>query len=686
MPKREEAYAFRKDYCRPHKRIHGAKQRIPNADELVLTDGLTISVGTLGQVAKLAAKDFAAYLKTAFGLNAKVVDGKADITACVDPDALNECKGYMGRKTCVVAQGITIAAFDERGVAQAFYALEDRMNLRRAPFLTHGTTEQMAAFSPRMIHSGVGLDYYPDEYLSTCAHYGYDAILAFVENGTKGAHGVEYDFRDLCRRAAKYGIDVYAYSYLTNYVHPDEEGAWEQYDAVFGQVFRDVPEFKGIVFVGESANFPSRDPRVIASEDLSTTSNGLPTGKPNPGWFPCCDYPDWLRLSRDVIRAVKPDADIIFWTYNFANASVEERVAFVEAMPTDVSLQVNFNIPHTFQFDNAPSKIRDYTVSRTKPSIPFLAEAEVAKRRGIRLYSMVNTAGRTWDFGVVSYEPFPWQWNDLHQEILKAREKYGLCGLMESHHFGFTPSFISRQAKQAYTVGGMRFADYLDAWADRLAGADKEKLLSAMKLVDESIHYYTPSNENQYGPYRIGPAFPFNVLGNTHRPDPPGVHFGYEICFVQNYHDDGSQAAPYSLRRPDEIARSKKARSLIQDGLRIMKTISVKGEELKKLMNMLEYMCCTHRTAINFKELTILREKMQLESNPDRLYRLTVQVENLLKRERKNAEAAIPMVERDSALGFEPSMDYIGGADAIRWKLQHLDVMLEKSLPVLRRR
>jgi len=686
MPRIEQNYDFRKEYGQPHKRIPGAKDRRPNADELVLKDGLTISVGNLGQVAKVAAKDFAAYLKTAFGLNAKVVEGNADITARVDETLPEAVRAYMRRVTAVDKDGVSITAFDERGVAQAFYALEDRMNLRRAPFLTHGTTEQMAAFSPRMIHSGVGLDYYPDDYLSTCAHYGYDAILAFGENGCKGAHGVDYDFRGLCRRAPKYGIEVYAYSYLNDYVHPDEEGAWEKFDAVFGQVFRDVPEFKGIVFVGESANFPSRDPRVIAKPDRSTTEDGLPTGKKAPGWFPCIDYPDWLRMSRDVIRAVKPDADIIFWTYNFGQAPVEDRVKFVEAMPSDVSLQVNFNTPHTFQFDNAPSKIRDYTVSQTEPSVPFKAEAEVAKRRGIRLYSMVNTAGRTWDFGVLPFEPFPWQWNDLHQNILKAREEYGLCGLMESHHFGFTPSFISAQAKQAYTVGGLSFEDYLDGWANRLAGEDKDKLLAGMKLVDESIHYYTPSNENQYGPYRVGPAFPFNVSGANHRPDPAGVHFGYDICFVHNYHDDGSQAAPYCLRRPDEIARCKKALSLVKDGLRIIRTISAKGRELKKLVNMLEYMCCYHRTAINFKEMTVLLDKMHVESNPDRLCRLADKVEALLLKERKNAEAAIPLVERDSALGFEPSMEYIGGPEAIRWKLKHLDMMLKYSVPVYRRR
>ncbi len=685
MPKYEAEYDFRKEYCQPHKRISKAKLQTPKPTEYVLRDGMTVSVGKLGQVAQTAARDFAAYLKTAFGIRIKLVGEKGDVAARIDPDALTQCKGYMGRKTTVTAKGVEIAAFDERGIAQAFYALEERMNIRKAPFLALGVTEQMPAFSPRMIHSGVGLDYYPDEYLSTCAHYGYDAILAFTEGGNKAAAGKAYDFNDLCRRAAKYGIDVYAYSYLKNYVHPDEPDAWEKYDGVFGQLFRDVPGFKGIVFVGESANFPSRDPRVTANPDRSTTVDGLPTGKPSPGWFPCSDYPDWLRLSRDVIRKVKPDADIIFWTYNFGNAPREDRVAFVEAMPTDVTLQVNFNSGHLFQYDNAPSKMRDYTISHTQPSIPFQAEAEVAKKRNIRLYTMVNTAGRTWDFGTAPYEPFPWQWNDLHQGILQAREQYGLCGLMESHHFGFTPSFISKQAQNAFTIGGKSFEEYIDTWAENVAGADREKLLEGMRLVDESIRWYVPSNENQYGPYRVGPAFPFCLLRDTHKPDTPGVHFGYGICFTHAYHDDGGQAAPYCRRRIDEIARGKECARLTREGLQILKTISPKSRQLQRLIGLVEYLYRCHETAVNFKEFTILKEKMLTEANYDRLCRLTYRIEKLLKKERANAMAALELVRRDSALGFEPSMEYIGGEAGILWKLKHLDFVMEQEVPAYRR-
>lgn len=684
MLRNEAPYTFRKDYCTAHRRIFGAKNQTPPKDEFVLTDGISIGTDGLGEVALLAAKDFAAYLKTAFGLRAVLTKETAAITACVAPEKLEDA-AYMARRTVVTENGITIYANDERGIAQGFYALEDRMNDRKAPFLTVGETEQKPLFSPRMIHSGVEEDVFSDEYLSVCAHHGFDAILAFTKGKNIGAGEKFCDFNDICRRAAKYGIDVYAYSYLKNFVHPDEEGAQEKYDKVMGDVFREVPAFKGIVFVGETADFPSKDPHVTALPGGQDCIDGIPTGLPNTGWYPCYDYPAWLKMSRDAVRKVKPDADIIFWTYNFAQAPVEARVAFVEAMPADVSLQVNFNMPQTLEYANATSKIRDYTISQTEPSEAFLAEAKVAKRRGIRLYSMVNTAGRTWDFGTAPYEPFPWQWNRLHENILKAQREFGLCGLMESHHYGFTPSFISKQAQNAYTTNAKTFDAYIGDWAESLAGEDKEKLLAGMKLVDASIRHYVPSNENQYGPYRVGPAFPFCLYRETHMPT-PGARFGYGICFVSAYHDDRTQSAPYALRRPDEIAGCKESARLTKEGAKILKTIKNRSKELDKLIGLVEYMHRCHVTALNFKEFTILKEKMMLEHNADKMAKLADKMQALLAKERVNTEATIPLLQRDSSLGYEHTMDYIGGEEALRWKLRHMDYVLEHELPAYRRR
>ena len=661
-----------------HRSVCGSKQQLPESDELVLADGITICTKGLSPVALLAAEDFCDYLNTAFGIKAKLVKDIATITAVIEQAGLGDANGYMGRKIIVSKAGIQIQAYDERGIAQAFYALEDRMNFRQAPFLKIGTTEEKPLFSPRMIHSAYDVDVFPDEYLSVCAHYGYDAILVFVKDSTHSACG-ECDFHDLIQRAAKYGIDVYAYSYVDHYVNPLDEGARESYSQVFGSIFRDVPEFKGIVFVSESAEFPSRDPRVSNEQFV----DGIPTGKLEPRNFPCSDYIDWVALVRDCIRAEAPDAEIIFWTYNFGRAPLEARIEFINKLPTDITLLVTFNMFQPIKLPNCNAVVQDYSISYPHPSDRFLADAKEAAKRNIRLYSMVNTAGRTWDFGVAPYEPFPWQWNTLHEEILQAKMSYGLCGLMESHHFGFTPSFIAMQAKQTFTQNGMSMDAYIKNWALRLAGNHREALLTGMKLVDASISNYVASNENQYGPYRIGPAFPFCLRKALKKPDKMPLLYGNRIYHSMAFHEDlvGPEYHPFNIRRMDEILLHKKAAQLTLDGLKILKKIPEKSAELKKLIILIEFLYRCHVTAVNFKEFSLLREKLLAATSWSETERLRKKIEALILKEKKNVEATIPLVRKDSSLGYEPSMDYTCDEEALLWKLKQLQYVLELELP-----
>ena len=55
---------------------------------------------------------------------------------------------------------IILCGHDERGAAQVSYYLEDLMNMKRAPIVKK-RRDQKTLFSPRMIHSGYGLDNFP---------------------------------------------------------------------------------------------------------------------------------------------------------------------------------------------------------------------------------------------------------------------------------------------------------------------------------------------------------------------------------------------------------------------------------------------------------------------------------------------------------------------------------------------
>ena len=679
----EAPYEFREKYSCVHKRIYNWKERKVESDELQLQEGVTLSCSADGEVAQTALKDFRDYLKTAFGLKAQIVE-KGGI---IDVKLVPAMTDYMARKITVTGTGVQISATDERGLAQALYHLEDEMNRRQAPLLKQGTVDQKPAFSPRMVHSGIGVDLYPDEYLSACAHHGFDAILVFVRDTTHaGLKDEEYDFNDVVTRAAKFGIDVYAYSYIQNFVHPDEPNARETFDRAYGDVFRAIPGLKGMVFVGESVQFPSKDPAASPIPYPKQPADGIPDQRPRSGWWPCYDYAQWISMARDSIREVNPDADVVFWSYNWGRQPKEPRLALLESLPTDISLLVTFEMFDLLDLGSSTGIVNDYSVAHVGPGEYFVSEAEVAKRRGLRLYSMVNTAGRTWDFGVAPYEPFPWQWHARHEKILEAREKYGLCGLMESHHFGFLPSFISQQAKQAFTVGGQSFEEYLAGWAKCLAGEEYEKLLSAMRSVDESIRCCVPSNENQYGPYRIGPAYPFCLKGNLKKPSMPGLLFGNTIYNVTDLHRDNSRVSPYSLRVRDELRLSRQALKLTREGLRGLRQIKRKTPELKKLVDLVEFLARNHQPAVNFKEFYLCRVKLLASGNLEEINRLADRIEQIAHREIENVEATIPLVQRNSEFGYEPSMEYQCDEEGLRWKLKHMEYMLRVELKAYRRK
>jgi hypothetical protein len=688
MLKREERYDFRKRMCAMHKRILRDKSVQPKSDEFSLDKEISIYLAEESVVASLAAKDFCAYLKTAFGIHAKMASASegADIVAKIERGNLGLGEGYMGFKLVASGEGIEILGYDERGIAQGFYAIEEELNAKGQPYLNFGAREKRPAFSPRMIHSGYGLDQYPDEYLSACAHHGYDAILVFVKDKDHSAHG-PCDFNDIVKRAAKYGIDVYAYSYLKNFVHPEAEGAKEIYDSVYGTIFREIKGLRGMVFVGESIEFPSKDPNVAPISHLMSSPDGIPDEKIYPGWWPCYDYAEWVSLVRDTIRAVSPEADVVFWSYNWGWVDAENRLKLIDRLPTDISLLVTFEMFEQYELGNSTQRVCDYTVTRVGPGKYFTSEAEAAARRGIKLYSMTNTAGRTWDYGVAPYEPFPYQWNRRFEKINEYRESCGLSGLMESHHFGFTPSFITELGKNSYTIGGMPFEEKMAQIAKRLSQEEPEKVCEALNLWSEGINHHSASDENQYGPFRIGPAYPFCLKNNLKCPDQPGAHFGnriYEVglnCFDLSRR---SRETAYSIRIKDELRENRIAQDFYKKGVKILKSIKRKNNELLRLINLGEFLVRCHETANNAKLMYIEARKLFSATNRETIRKCILNIEKIGKREIKNAEATIPIVEKDSAIGFEPSMLYQCSKENILWKIKQTNYMLTSELDFYR--
>ena len=85
------------------------------------------------------------------------------------------------------------------------------------------------------------------------------------------------------------------------------------------------------------------------------------------------------------------------------------------------------------------------------------------------------------------------------------------------------------------------------------------------------------------------------------------------------------------------------------------------------------------------KKWYVLKVKMRSATTREELSDIYDKMEILLKEEMENAKKAIPYVEADSRLGWEPSMLYIGDAWHIEWKLRHSNYILEHEIGKFRK-
>ncbi len=694
----EQRYAFRKRLESVHKPGRRSAGAVPEANEVQIDESWHIVFAQDEDPAIVhVAKDLQDYLFVSMGVSVRLqltsdlekaaeetMNGIILTTKEALPEwgaSLSEPRSY---RITAMPNRIVVCGFDARGVGQGSFFLEDLMNLREAPFLAVQDTTRKPIFSPRMSHSGYGLDQYPNAHLNAMAHAGIDAILVFVEDVDKSPDGYQ-DFNNLVDRADLHGLDVYMYSYLKSRKHPDEPDAEEYYDGTYGKIFKACPRFKGVIFVGESCEFPSKDPNTTGVLRLDWPAD-KPQTKPSPGWWPCTDYPQWLNMLKKVIRKHNTDADIVFWTYNWGWAPEEERLRLVRSMPEDITLQVTFEMFEQLKHEHVTHVCVDYTASFEGPGRYFSSEAAAAHERGLKLYTMCNTGGLTWDIGVIPYQPIPYQWARRHQALIKAREDWGLSGLMESHHFGWTPSFVSELTKWTYWQPSPPIESIYSAVAARDFSAEAvPHVLQAWHHWSDASRHYIPTNEDQYGPFRVGPSYPMVFRKGVKMPASWHAMFGNEIVNTSYTPAESARQSLGNARFDVEIRSLERMAELWRQGNRSLEaaialTPERKHAEAAFLLGLNEFIVTAVQTTIHMKKWWLLKQRLFNEPNPEQANRILDELAALAELEIANAQSAIPLVEHDSRLGWEPSMDYMTDKEHLLWKIAQVRTVLDSEM------
>lgn len=689
----EAPYAFRQRLVMVHRQDRRDFSLKAGADEFEFPNGAVIVVPDgAPALVRRAADDFADYLIVSMGINASVRRASSPLQPGLAASVTVALKdlGRRGYELETGRGGVRLAASDEKMAAQAFYHLEDRMNLRRGPFLKIGTERRVPVFDHRFTFSGFGNDIFPDGHLNQIAHHGFTGIEIWLGDYDVISQGFRQDVNDLIERAAKYGLETKLTLRNRAYVHPDDPKARQMYDEAYGRMARYYPKAGCLSFAGEVCEFPSKDPRSNGGNHLLQKPEDFAKGLPYPGWFPCRDWADWAKVVSGIIAGYNPDCKFVFSTYNWGFQDEQARAELVAALPKGVTLIPVFEMFEKHVKRNGLiSPVADYSLAFPGPGKYFRTEAAQAQAAGLELWSNCNSAGLTWDFGNIPYQPAPWQWKKKWDGLRDAHGKWNLTGLRENHEYGWYPSFISELEKECFWEGGMDFDAHVRAIAVRDFGEENaDRVIAAWKAWSRAADDYVPTDENQYGPCRIGPAYPFNFFGERLQknweppadfPITPG--FRFDIChFDFSEPIAGLGTAAVSL---DEVAEQKEIElfeSQVEDyrlGVETFRTIAAslpegRRDEATRMAALGEYLMRSCLTVVHLKKGRIAWRKGD-----------HAEIERLAKTEYANAEAALKVVDEDSRLGWLASSDYTGSRAQIKWKMDKMRALYGLPVPDL---
>ncbi len=681
---KEKNYDFRARHWQYHKPGMRQRDRIVQQNEVELTSEWQLGCpADAPQILFDAIRDFQDYLLVSMDLSLKITreDGDKVLFLTLDP-ALD--RGFVFDAS---ATHFAVTLADAKMAYRALIYLEDAMNLEGAVVFPLGKTVRKPIYRYREVHSGCGIDEYPDTELAATIHAGYDGIVLMLKGVDRSTMG-PVNVNDLVERAAKFGIQVKIYNYLQTFVHPDADGAQKIFDDAYGDLFHRYPGVASVMLLGESLEFPSKDPHTTGKKYNESIVDGIPDPRISPGWYPCYDYPAYLDCIEKAIHKVNPGIDIVYSIYNFGHAPLDKRLDFIEKLNKKIELGVCIESSDSHRIENWHTPVMDYSCIITRPSEEFDIQCAKAAECGLQLSVNCNSAGIGWDFGCVPVVPAPYRWLKRNLFMRGAYEKWHVDAQYATHHMGWWASVVADLGK--WTCWENFEPDYEELFR-KIAVRDYGKaaadhVLAAWKLWSEAMDYYVASNEDQYGPWRVGPAYPFIFRPNITRtllgkeikfPSAPHAHFGWKIIktFYEPFEND--QQTPGFLRYPAELRSLEKMLALWEKGYAEAKLAATtpEGERFAALGH---FICNSIKTTIHIKTWYQLNMKLQTASSAEEGLKILDEIEKLAHVEIDNARDTISAVETDSRIGWEPSMEYVCDTWHLNWKIRQVESALRE--------
>jgi hypothetical protein len=680
-----------------------------------------------------AVDDFQDYLLRSQDVTVQIeeknsLDGWHEFNQCIVVGSVAQLPGCgltLNRKKdyeiAVTPGQIVVCGFDEHGVMYGLYNLEARMTLREAPFLPSDLkTVRHSLFDTRMVMSWMGWMEYPDQLLSHLAHDGYDGIFASVyanpngdrttaESSTEFYARLLYRVRkqdpgkihDLIERAGRFGINVYTpliYQYIGT---PESEAGLRR---LVQDIIKDFPRIRGYVLLTEGFWY-----REWAADHIDDDEKMKEWAR---NWCKA------VAIVEEECHRVDPSIEIIPWEYNidFRPQKADLKCYFIKQLPVKSIPMLTWENGKSFEMEGMKGYLRDYSLSQIGPAEVTEAQISEAKKRGMRVYSKVDTFA-SWQFGTIPYLPCPQQWHNRYQ----ALEKHEIKGTLESWSSGYKPNFISELRAWSCWSDAPPVEELFSSIAARLFGEEgTAKAVKAWEYFSEAIQLVPDTGPNMGTNNAVGNPLFFKVPAlrtNTYNYSWTDFekwmgYFGGELnpywpftvsrmVFYPDFTNKSNKAEEYARNAtgieaddnikllPVFLSYMNQAATKMEEGLKLYREAALLSPESKRQQALMEVIIAEQMLRMMQSDSAILEFedlRLNLAAEKDIKKRDVIldRMESIASDEFARTELALLASTRDSRLGFQFEQDYVYTPYSLKEKLGILKETLTIHLPSAR--
>ncbi|MBR7104573.1 MAG: hypothetical protein IKC65_06500 [Lentisphaeria bacterium] len=458
--------------------------------------------------------------------------------------------------------------------------------------------------------------------------------------------------RKLTEKAAKYGIRLFLYMNEPRNMpkkffekrpewqgEPDETGenfaictetpgVLEALRDGLSELFRQVPLLGGVLTITMSENLTHCHSRKPGACDC-------PRCKDKPVWqFPV----SVLRAIEEGIHRVKPEADIIAWTWAWDPEWVEDAV---KALPKSVKVMCVSESRVPTEACGVKGFVRDYSISKVGPGELAKKTWQLARRYGLETMAKTQL-NCTWEGSFTPYLPVP--------------------SLVEQHLNGLRQEKVEH-LMAAWTLGGFPGGNLplVDATKEELAekrfGKDAQAALEAQQYFADGFKEF-PFHETPFiytGPQNFGPAALFYPEKTNY--EATMVGFPYDDMYTWS---GNGYFTPEILIHQFELMTSR-----WRKGLDILDNLDGNAD-VEDLTTIAHACYCHFNSTLNHLKFVYYRDRGEREKLPE-----------IIRSERQMALELFELQRKDDRIGFESSNHYFYFRNELLEKVLCCDALLE---------